>query len=141
VGSSWAGADSGILTILTVYSLMNGATLHVMPHLFQQAGLLVGEWLGGPDAHDSKAPDCTACHGAGVVVTGVIGAISCYTCGLIVQIGAYSTEEQDFSDWYRPADIVTFCMDLETDFPRSVAVVLLYFSRMQASGYGWGKQV
>jgi hypothetical protein len=32
------------------------------------------------------------------VLTCLIGLLSWYTCGLIVQIGAYSTEYHDFSD-------------------------------------------
>ena len=66
-------SSRGAFTILAIYSLMNGATLHVMPRLFYEAGLAVG-----------------------VVLTCLIGVLSWYTCGLIVQIGAYSTEYDDF---------------------------------------------
>lgn len=68
-------SSRGVFTVLTIYSLMNGATLHVMPRLFYEAGILVG-----------------------VVMTCLVGLLSWYTCGLIVQIGAYSTEYDDFSD-------------------------------------------
>ncbi len=68
-------SSSGLFTILAIYSLMNGATLHVMPQLFYEAGLCVS-----------------------VVMTGLIGTLSWYSCGLIVQIGGYSTQYHDFSD-------------------------------------------
>ena len=34
--------DNGLVITLVVYSLMNGATLHVMPQMYADAGLLVG---------------------------------------------------------------------------------------------------
>ena len=34
--------QSSLFTIVTIYSIMNGATMHVMPGLFLRAGILVG---------------------------------------------------------------------------------------------------
>jgi hypothetical protein len=67
--------DNGLVITLVVYSLMNGATLHVMPQMYADAGLVVG-----------------------LVMTTLIAIINHFTCGLIVKIGGASSEYNDFAD-------------------------------------------
>eukprot|EP01048_Picozoa_sp_COSAG05_P005646 COSAG05_NODE_341_length_11060_cov_29.709424_9_plen_212_part_00 len=134
-GPSLGGANSRIFTVLTVYSLMNGATLHVIPQLFHESGLLVGAYCAPQTPTGPVCAARTAYNVAGVGVTAAVGAVSCYTCGLIVQIGAYSTEYHDFSDWYDPALApATMCPSLPVPIS-----VWLYSSRMRAGGGWWGK--